>query len=95
MRMIEQEIKSYDSKKEILLVWLDAWRHENDKYGFIPLIRSIKITLENLENKGKWGRVVDAVNHTFESENISKMSKTIKEVMPLESEKNTLANWII
>jgi len=68
MRMMEEKIKSYDSNRRILLVWFDAWRHENDKYlGFIPLIKIIKVTLENSENKSKWSRVLTGVNHTFES----------------------------
>ena len=43
--MIEKKLENYD---DILIVWFDPWKYENEKYlAAIPFIRTIQIEVEN------------------------------------------------
>jgi hypothetical protein len=45
MRMIEKQLENYH---DILIVWFDPWKYENEKYlAAIPFIRTIQIEVEN------------------------------------------------
>jgi len=47
MRMIEKQLKIRDNG-DILVVWFDAWKYENEKYlAVVPFIRTIETEVEN------------------------------------------------
>ena len=48
MQMMKNELQKPEYNDDILVVWFDAWRYENEKYlTIIPLIRTIKIAIDN------------------------------------------------
>jgi hypothetical protein len=56
----KKELQKREYKEDILVVWFDAWRYENEKYlTIVPLIRSIKIAIDNkiYEDSKEKGRV--------------------------------------
>jgi len=71
--------KLYKREKDILTVWFNAWKYENEKYlAVLPFLRTIKITLDNdkCSKSGKrWDNIRDALENTFraftESTNLS------------------------
>ena len=41
------ELNVYKREKDILTVWFNAWKYENEKYlAVVPFLRTIKITLD-------------------------------------------------
>ncbi len=67
MKMICDELKSYDSgDAKILPVWFDAWKFEKEKYiAVIPMIRTIRIALENTSRTGKLRTLRKGLDRTF------------------------------
>ena len=73
------ELNVYKREKDILTVWFNAWKYENEKYlAVVPFLRTIKITLDNDKDSktGKrWDNVGQALENTFrafiDSTNIS------------------------
>ncbi|MFZ0510531.1 MAG: P-loop NTPase fold protein, partial [Candidatus Nitrosopolaris sp.] len=73
------ELNVYKREKDILTVWFNAWKYENEKYlAVVPFLRTIKITLDNDKDSkiGKrWDNVRQALENTFrafiDSTNIS------------------------
>jgi uncharacterized protein YjbI with pentapeptide repeats len=61
MQMIKKSLDRPQYKDDVITVWFDAWRYENEKYMIIiPLIRSIKVEIDNriyraLKNKKSIG----------------------------------------
>ncbi len=75
----DNKLNVYKREKDILTVWFNAWKYENEKYlAVVPFLRTIKITLDNDKDSktGKsWDSVRVALENTFraftESTNIS------------------------
>jgi hypothetical protein len=44
----DDDTKLYKREKDILTVWFNAWKYENERYlAVVPFLRTIKITLDN------------------------------------------------
>jgi KAP family P-loop domain len=67
MEMIRDELKSSDSGvPKILPVWFDAWKYEKEKYiAVIPMIRTIRIALENTSASGLLRTVRKGLDRAF------------------------------
>ena len=67
MMMINNELKQYNKdKKKLLLVWFDAWKYEKEKYlAVIPLIRTIRIAIENNFSNRSLSIVRRGLDRTF------------------------------
>jgi uncharacterized protein YjbI with pentapeptide repeats len=62
MLMVKEELEKPENSDDILVIWFDAWRYENEKYlTVIPLIRTIKVAIDNkIYNESKNGRNISA-----------------------------------
>jgi predicted KAP-like P-loop ATPase len=75
----DDDTKLDKREKDILTVWFNAWKYENERYlAVVPFLRTIKITLDNDKDSksGKsWDSIRDALENTFraftESTNLS------------------------
>ena len=66
MKMIENDITQ--EKKEVLTVWFEPWKYENEKYfTIVPLLRTIRIALENTFNDNKIRQIKNGLNNTLKA----------------------------
>ena len=65
------ELNVYKRERNILTVWFNAWKYENEKYlAVVPFLRTIKITLDNEKDSKtgiSWERVSQALDNTFKA----------------------------
>jgi hypothetical protein len=67
MKMIEKKLKD-NNHNDTLVVWFDAWKYEKEKHlAIVPLIRTIKIALENSANSKseRWNKVKQGLAQMF------------------------------
>ena len=61
----------YKRDKDILTVWFNAWKYENEKHlAVVPLLRTIKIRLENDRDSKtgiRWANVATSLEKTFQA----------------------------
>jgi hypothetical protein len=63
----DNKLNVYKRDKDILTVWFNAWKYENEKYlAVVPFLRTIKITLDN-DKDSKTGRSWDGVRGALEN----------------------------
>ena len=64
------KLNVYERDKDILSVWFNAWKYEDEKYlAVVPFLRTIKITLDNdRDSKNEsWDNVRKALDATFQA----------------------------
>ncbi len=89
MQMIRKKLEESAHKEDIIVVWFDAWWYENEKYSaVIPLIRTIKIAVDN--------KIVDEMRHTgLASAGLTRLRKGVTNVLGGVAKSATLnANFL-